>query len=502
MAVQGTTAYRSAFKEKIEDDEKLLPYKRKLSMPTKLFVDFACPYSDRLADLEFFYALDWDKAYKRINVGISNIFNLLYTRDINTELNDIVVCCCACTWMLTVVLAIVAIVLLHISHKQAYSHYDVIVTFMLVYGTLLLDILSVFILALFTGWLADDVAQQSLIGFFTRNKRHTWLISVAECLQCKGLLDEYWCMTPCAMSKSITYLAFEYVRDGWTKYIHDAESYRRFNDNLGQWALERAECGELLGWSLEKPFDEIVLIWHVATDFCYHMSSIHNPSGRAISNYMMHLLFANPEMLMPGSRRNLFTTAYSELEEILQSEENLPLDDEKKLTITIIDKVKSKEDCFIHDAWRLAKGLMGLDDKDKMWYLIRDVWVEMLCFSAGRCRGYLHAKSLGSGVEHLSYVWLLLAHSGMETFSERLQRRRQLCLPMKEPQNIEDGDAGPSDSRELKPSNLKEEDIHAPPSISQGAESRGEKQNHAAPSAPQGEGSTVAELNEIKVVPQ
>jgi hypothetical protein len=50
------------------------------------------------------------------------------------------------------------------------------------------------------------------------------------------------------------------------------------------------------------------------------------------------------------------------------------------------------------------------------------VWVEMLCFSASRCRGYLHAKSMGSGGEYLPYVWLQLSHLGMETVAERQQR--------------------------------------------------------------------------------
>ncbi|VAI21101.1 unnamed protein product [Triticum turgidum subsp. durum] len=57
-----------------------------------------------------------------------------------------------------------------------------------------------------------------------------------------------------------------------------------------------------------------------------------------------------------------------------------------------------------------------------MWKVIEGVWVEMLCFSASRCRGYLHAKSLGTGGELLTYICLLLSHMGMETLPERLQR--------------------------------------------------------------------------------
>lgn len=59
---------------------------------------------------------------------------------------------------------------------------------------------------------------------------------------------------------------------------------------------------------------------------------------------MMHLPFANPEMLMAGTRRNLFETAYKELLVILKDEKDLPLNDEEKLMPMIIDKVKFKQD--------------------------------------------------------------------------------------------------------------------------------------------------------------
>ncbi|EMS45889.1 hypothetical protein TRIUR3_31375 [Triticum urartu] len=47
---------------------------------------------------------------------------------------------------------------------------------------------------------------------------------------------------------------------------------------------------------------------------------------------------------------------------------------------------------------------MEQGDEKKMWEVMEGVWVEMLCFSASRCRGYLHAKSLGTGPELLTYI--------------------------------------------------------------------------------------------------
>uniref|UniRef100_A0A0E0LR67 DUF4220 domain-containing protein n=1 Tax=Oryza punctata TaxID=4537 RepID=A0A0E0LR67_ORYPU len=469
------------------DDELINSTIHRLHQPTnELFVDSTHPYPIRLDNLKLFLCLVSSVgAYFVIQDGLSNIFNLLYTR--NKFMNNHTYA----TWPLTMALAISAIGLLHSSHKQAYSHIDVIVTFVMVYGTFLLRIISALIISKYAVGLDDLVPQQSLIGFYAHNKRHKWSLSIAEYLQCKVFLDQYWCMNPYNKPIDMTRLVYMYVKDGWTTYIKDAKSYKRFNDNMGQLALNRAECGELLGWSLEKPFDEIVIVWHLATDFCFHTydKSSHQTidaycleMGRAISNYMAHLLFANPEMLMVGTRRNLFTNAYKELEDILEPEKDLCVDDEEKLTLAVIDKlVKSKDQgSFIHNAWKLSQDLRGLGDEQKMWDVIKDVWVEMLCFSAGRCRGYLHAKSLGTGVEYLSYVWLLLSHAGMETFSERLQRRHQFRSPNEEPQNNEAGVTSPSDFEDLKALNHKEKD------------------NPASSSAPQCEGNCIVpELKEI-----
>ena len=103
--------------------------------------------------------------------------------------------------------------------------------------------------------------------------------------------------------------------------------------------------------------------------------------------------------------------------------------DENQLVEKIISKAENADaEGFLRDAWLLAQALMQLDDDDKMWKVIRGVWVEMLCFSAGRCRGYLHAKSLCDGGEYLTFVSLLMSHAGLEIFPDK-QQRVKLRLP-------------------------------------------------------------------------
>ncbi|CAL5082823.1 unnamed protein product [Urochloa decumbens] len=365
-----------------------------------------------------------------------------------------------------------AIGLFHNSHREGYNGRDVKITYILLCCTAALEVLSVFSNANFgrrrrinpvtdkSSW-PGMVPQYSLAGFFVRNKRHAKKMRTVSLFGCKDYLDQHWCMKSCSSSYRITVLVLQYLKAGWRDYVQDAATYMMFNDHRGQWTLNRNKCNHHV-WSLNCPFDESVLLWHIATELCFFWSAfpgyrfafsevkstwqillkgVENDRRtnfqcgeltcckavqcRQMSNYMVYLLFVNPEMLLPGSRRNLFTTAYGELKRILEDKKpeptwwragirqrNKPPVEEKELT----------EEGFIHDAWTLTQELLALGDEDKMWEVIEGVWVEMLCFSAGRCRGYLHAKALGTGGELLTYVWLLMSYMGMETLAERMQR--------------------------------------------------------------------------------
>jgi hypothetical protein len=136
-------------------------------------------------------------------------------------------------------------------------------------------------------------------------------------------------------SSDITKVVHGYIAKGWTEHhIKDMATYRAFNDNRGQWTLKQEGCSRSLDWGLRRPFDESVLLWHLATDFCFlHMdpSPAHTAAYEAarlskeISNYMVYLLFVNPEMLMTGARRSLFRAMYKQLKGIpLYNDEPAP----------------------------------------------------------------------------------------------------------------------------------------------------------------------------------
>ncbi|XBI59956.1 hypothetical protein VPH35_040931 [Triticum aestivum] len=360
-------------------------------LPYELFFDFPCRYDYRLHILESFWSLDAESAYRSIDgaddagaargggggVGdgvLSAMTSFLYTKDHSTHYihfkNAIIFR--RCTKVLAYATLITVICLVHTRrNKEAYIGEDTRVTLVLLYGTLLLELVYLYVRTAFRDRFSGRVLQYSIIGSLPHNRWHARLRSITGWLQCKDLVDEYFGhMEPTYSCKEITKLVLGYVRSGWKDYIVDSESYRRFNDN-------RAErvCSQ-------RP----------------------TANSRKSSRLKKH----------HGTKMGF--------------------------TQKVVEKCKEgsiPNDSFVRDAWLLVVSFQGhVGDKTRMWEVIQGVWVEMLCFSAGRCRGYLHAEALGTGVEYLSYVWVLLAHTGMETFSEKLQRRDDVSFDCDEPYSL------------------------------------------------------------------
>ncbi|KAF8694596.1 hypothetical protein HU200_038125 [Digitaria exilis] len=525
------------------EDIKLLTVrdleKRVGDKPYHLFADLGHPYFIRLKNLQEVMAAPKarDMAHGLVRSSLSKAFDRLYTKhNKRRSLAGLLRAAAA------VLLTFTAIGLFNEGHrKNTYNHDDVIVTYILLCCTATLELVSAFFFFFFflgSGHLTsldDQMSQYNIIEYLARNKNYQSFWSLMSRLGYKDQLDRLWCTEDPEASAGITKLVYDHVIQGWTEYININEveytyefivtrhegredvwewdyiktmvgTYRRFNDSRGQRTLMWEKWHrrmEAVKSSMHMPFDESVLLWHLATEFCYFervdTGSDATRHSRVISNYMAYLLLVKPEMLMPGARRSLFTAAYSELEpsgyvvelEPMETMLESPPKTKDEMARKIIQKVKSTigSDDHVHRAWELAHELMELardvavkeeenlkqkeakvkaDQKkiqeeinkgkeenltkeqikkamemernmekmkekqlmidakkagdDKMWAVIQGVWVEMLCFSAGRCRGYLHAKSLGQGGEYLSYVWLLLSYMGMETMPEKMQR--------------------------------------------------------------------------------
>jgi hypothetical protein len=401
-------------------------------------------YYDRIIAIGEFGHLDNESAYRTIEGALSAMTNFLYTKDDTTPYlafkgAPAELIFRRCIQILAYATLATAIWLVHTSsYKEAAytsSGEDTRVTLVLLYGTLLLELVYFCVRSFLRGKFSGRILQHNLFRYFLHNKRHSTLRIVAGWLQCNDLLDEFGHMEPSDKCEEITELVRGYLQKMWKEFIRDGPSYRMLNDSRGEVALRLCGCYQQPKlWCIERPFDESVILWHLATDLCLHRSADTLPNGargcKEMSNYMMHLLFDNPEMLLPGSRKGLFADVCKEIEFILKAVKT-PLS-ETELATQIRERkgtafyryeiTYAGEKSLISPTLQLAEHLLGLDETRK-WECIQAVWVEMLLFSAGRCRGYLHAEALGTGLEYLSYVSLLMAYTGMETFPEKLQTR-------------------------------------------------------------------------------
>jgi hypothetical protein len=94
----------------------------------------------------------------------------------------------------------------------------------------------------------------------------------------------------------------DHISTQWREHIRsDTVAYRSFSVSRGQWTLHKHSCSNnpLLASSIRRPFDESIILWHLATEFCFfsHVDDGSKENRRCleISNYMVYLLLTNPE---------------------------------------------------------------------------------------------------------------------------------------------------------------------------------------------------------------
>ncbi|KAL4654458.1 hypothetical protein ACB092_01G379900 [Castanea dentata] len=195
----------------------------------------------------------------------------------------------------------------------------------------------------------------------------------------------------------------------------------------GQWALERYGCLNYeFKWSVKRDFDKSILIWHIATDICYHSNvqdGIPNSQiemGKLLSNYMMYVLAMRPHMICNTTANIIFQHAYTKIMILLRTRPSLIKDEGEACRIFRMEELpnecsldKNKETMVtsnwyvLRDAQRLSRSLMRRDNR---WHIINSVWVEMLCYAASNCPVDYHAEQLRRGGGLITHVWLLLAH--------------------------------------------------------------------------------------------
>ncbi|CAN6701310.1 unnamed protein product [Malus baccata var. baccata] len=423
----------------------------------RLCADLILSFHDVLDSQYFFRNTESEQAFEVIDFELGFMYDTFYTKAdlIYSRIGGILRC-------ITLSLTIIVLVAFPFTTKPKYKVVDLVITYMLLGGAVVLEMYAIVIM-LSSDWTmlwmskhkftvqvrravslipsvknkrwSNTVAQYNLIIFCLKARPQKFIvIQKVSCID--QLLGYYRYKDSNDVSEELKTLIFEQLKEKSTK-ASNSDAYKKLCARRGDQVLEKAGCLAKLGWSINGvEFDQSILLWHIATDLCYHsdmnrnLDPGSNPNCKAskiLSNYMLYLLVMCPFMLPNGIGQIRFRDTCAEAEEFFKNK-NLLKSDAKRACTKLFNvstdflplKVKGdRSKSVLFDACRLAKALQSLEserrweDNMKKWEIISHVWVEMLSYAANQCRWKDHGQQLRRGGELLTHVWLLMAHLGL-----------------------------------------------------------------------------------------
>ncbi|KAK1382167.1 hypothetical protein POM88_019902 [Heracleum sosnowskyi] len=463
-----------------------------------LVVDLILSIDERNQSREFFLATSFEVAFRLVEVELNYLYDVLFTK-LPVLHHKFGYWCRTLSFMAVVA----SLALFHfVVKRDYYSPLDVVITYILLIGAIVLDVISFFML-LFCDWTVVKLRPLSdansidkpwkhkfvdwiLLVNNTRSVFLDWLLGFvgdrdpsaskftdsrwAESLSTFNLI--YYCLHRCSKGRESFYDYFgllTFLNEFWYVKPHPLTHYlidfifnelRMKSEIAGSLATAKKICSSKGEWIFENegeftflPFvsgfnyDEILLLWHIATEICYNDSQDQltinlekRDTAKQLSDYMLYLMVMKPDMMSAVSSvgdikfrdtctkvSKLFDTELPELKrrkycffgrESEKEKETLQRRACERL-LSINGEVKpvtvqtSRNELLLFNASALAKELKQVFPSDKKWLIISRLWVELLSYAASHIRSSAHAEQLSIGGELITIVWLLMAHFGL-----------------------------------------------------------------------------------------
>ncbi|KAK4587844.1 hypothetical protein RGQ29_019018 [Quercus rubra] len=238
-----------------------------------------------------------------------------------------------------------------------------------------------------------------------------------------GELELHLCRTHKQVSADLKDMVYSTFRQ---KFSSNSEGFSEDYDNYVSYG------------SLNVEIYQRIIIWHIATDnLCFYTDNGAYEStnnllevSKDISDYMMYILVMCPFVLSTGNAILSFENTCSSVEGFFL-EKNLPrlpkanscarLISEYVASINEVD-VYLLKDSLLSLAVLLANKLSQMDGK---WEILSKFWVENLAYVATLCQGNNHAQLLRKGGEFLTHVWLLIEHFHLTRSFQKSRTRPQ-----------------------------------------------------------------------------
>ena len=439
--------------ELVPNAKELLMAYSLLEMVKRLIADLILSFQDRDASRAAFErdSMSWEKAFGVIEIELGLIYDLLYTKakvvysfwGIARRIIGI---------SLTIIVLVVLTFYEMVSEKRHYAKIDIAITLVLLAVAPLLELYAFvelllsdqtihwlivhkktnilraingslrFICAKKQRW-SNFIGQFSLLSFALREKPlhfHGILMK----LGIDEILEIHQYETPAPISNDLK----EFIFNEFKRLRHWAKAHGHGLDLKALFGCRGGRTLKKYGffdleWSVQFEFDQIILVWHLATEILDHkdFESMFHERAKCLSQYMLYLLVKHPNMLPIGMAHIRFQEIYVEFGRFIEEQMSKSVRIHgKRDAIEMLQKVNSKvmlttqggdkSNFVIFHACKLAS---QINNRSYRWDMIASFWVEVLGHAAIQCRGRHHAQQLRGGGELLTHVWLLMAHFGL-----------------------------------------------------------------------------------------
>ncbi|KAK7859372.1 hypothetical protein CFP56_006898 [Quercus suber] len=190
-----------------------------------------------------------------------------------------------------------------------------------------------------------------------------------------------------------------------------------------------------------------IIIWHIATDLCFYNDIDTNEPNlslkvmsKDVSDYMMYILAMCPLAFSTGNAKLGFKKTCIWVERYFHEREELSRLPKDQVCEQMMSKYEAedfgerKNLAEVHLLPLAIQLAIELNQKDEKWEILSKFWVENLAYVATLCQGNYHAQLLRKGGEFLTHVWLLI-----EQFNLKESFQKSRTRPKEEGANVSPG---------------------------------------------------------------
>ncbi|KAJ0735073.1 hypothetical protein HanPI659440_Chr11g0427791 [Helianthus annuus] len=368
-----------------------------------LIVDMIYGEKERHQSRDFFLNRTANDAFKVIEVELNLIHEVLFTKLPMVHGKNGAIRRLLC--LVTVCLAITFFLL---KSKTNFREADVRITYCLLFGALVLDLISLFMIfssdwtiialrgspdddpksntesnqyANRNGRWSETISTFNFINY-SLHRRHQSLENVLNKLGFTRFLDDISYVEPKEFPEYLRDFIFDELRTK-SEFADDLEEAKEINSARGNWVL-RVEAGwdSLLKYVFEVDYDQSLIVWHIATELCYYNeddNGMHNTSSKRkhntsskrniaklSSDYMMFLLYLQPNIMstVEGVAHIRFLDTFAEVSAQIQRFSEITGSNPRSVCEEILKTSRTNVNSLLLESCSLANQLIEISKKD------------------------------------------------------------------------------------------------------------------------------------------